>query len=40
MLKLVRGDVDVRALEGGIQGWQERGYPLEGSEPDAQLKVA
>ncbi|HEX2924474.1 MAG TPA: hypothetical protein VHS28_10680 [Chloroflexota bacterium] len=40
MLKMVRPDMDTRALVGGIQGWQAQGYPLEGREPESQLKAA
>lgn len=35
-----RGYQRVRALVGGIHGWQGRGYPLEGSRPEVPLKAA
>ncbi len=35
-----RGRQRVKALVGGIHGWQKLGYPLEGSRPEVRLKAA
>lgn len=35
-----RGYQEVKALKGGVHGWQRLGYPLEGTHPEVRLKAA